>query len=57
MLKCRYCKTELTRNSDYDISHEDGGYSMQIDLTCPKCRRKIIVYTRRRKNNGDGNSN
>jgi len=49
-MKCWHCNTELIWGGDHDIEDESGGYSMETNLTCPKCQAFVLVYLPKENN-------
>jgi DNA-directed RNA polymerase subunit RPC12/RpoP len=43
-MRCWHCNTELIWGGDHDIEEEDENYSMETNLSCPKCDSVILVY-------------
>ena len=43
-MKCWHCNTELIWGGDHDIEHEEEDYSMETNLSCPKCHSFTVVY-------------
>jgi DNA-directed RNA polymerase subunit RPC12/RpoP len=42
-MNCWHCNTELIWGGDHDIEEEDE-YSMETNLSCPKCNSFVMVY-------------
>ena len=43
-MRCWHCNTELIWGNDHDISDEDAEYSIETNLSSPKCESFYLVY-------------
>jgi DNA-directed RNA polymerase subunit RPC12/RpoP len=41
-MNCWHCKTKLIWGADHDS--EDGDWSIETTLNCPKCNSMVMVY-------------
>jgi len=42
-MNCWHCNTKLIWGGDHDMEEEDE-YSMETNLSCPKCNSFVMVY-------------
>ena len=47
-MNCWHCKTELIWGGDHDCE-EDSEFSMETNLSCPKCESLVLVYLPKEK--------
>ena len=47
-MNCWHCKTELIWGGDQDCE-EDSEFSMETNLSCPKCESFVLVYLPKEK--------
>ena len=47
-MNCWHCKTELIWGGDYDCE-EDSEFSIETNLSCPKCESFVLVYLPKEK--------
>ncbi len=43
-MDCWHCGTELIWGGDHDIEEDHPHFSMETNLSCPKCDCLVIVY-------------
>ena len=43
-MNCWHCKTELIWGGDSDVPDEESEYSIETNLSCPKCNSFVMVY-------------
>lgn len=43
-MKCYCCGEELIWGGDHDVEDEDSDYSIETNLSCPKCDSFVLVY-------------
>jgi Zn finger protein HypA/HybF involved in hydrogenase expression len=51
-MKCWHCEEELIWGGDHDIEEENEEFSMETNLSCPKCHAFVIVYLPKDKEDG-----
>jgi len=43
-MNCWHCKTELIWGGDSEVVDKESEYSMETNLSCPKCNSFVMVY-------------
>lgn len=43
-MDCYHCGTELIWGGDHDCSEDYNDFSVETNLSCPKCGSVVIVY-------------
>jgi len=55
-MNCWHCKTELIWGGDNDCedgAYGDEKYSIETNLSCPKCNSAVLVYYPREPEDGE----
>ena len=49
-MNCWHCAAKLIWGGDHDIDEDDDEYSMETNLSCPKCGSFVLVFLPKEKN-------
>lgn len=53
IMKCWHCNSELIWGGDSDLEEDDENYSIETNLSCPKCEAFVLVYLPKDKSMGE----